>query len=217
MGDGSPPSGSVPAVALGSVLVSMATRLPAPERRRQLLGIAVEVFGGRGFHAASMDDVARAAGVTKPVLYQHFRSKRELYREILEDVGEQLVGLVAETVIEGEHPHRQVEQAFTAYFRFVADHPASFTLLFGGGPRRDGEFSEVVRDVEEKVAAAIASRINADLDPEHRRTLGFGLVGLAEATGRHWLIDEVDVDVERLARQVADLAWAGLRGVRRLG
>src|SRR5215212_4196155 len=143
----------------------MAIRLPAPERRRQLLGTAVEVFGGRGFHAASMDDVARAAGVTKPVLYQHFRSKRELYREILEDVGEQLVALIAEAVEASEHPHRQVEQAFTAYFRFVAEHPASFTLLFGGGPRRDGEFSEVVRDVEEKVAAAIDIRIAADLDP----------------------------------------------------
>ena len=194
----------------------MAIRLPAPERRRQLLETAVQIFGTRGFHAASMDDVARAAGVTKPVLYQHFRSKRELYRELLEDVGEQLVDIIAATVVEGEHPHRQVEQAFGAYFRFVAEHPASFTLLFGGGPRRDGEFAEVVRDVEEKVAAAIATRIAADLDPEHRRTLAFGLVGLAEATARHWLIDDIDIEPERLARQVADLAWAGLRGVHRL-
>ena len=194
----------------------MTTRLPAAERRRQLLGTAVEVFGGRGFHAASMDDVARAAGVTKPVLYQHFRSKRDLYREILEDVGEQLLGIIAATVVPAEPPHRQVEQAFTAYFRFVADHPSAFGLLFGGGPRRDGEFSEVVRDVEEKVAGAIAARIAADLDPEHRRTLAFALVGLAEATARHWLIDDLDVEPERLARQVADLAWAGLRGVHRL-
>jgi len=194
----------------------MATRLPAPERRRQLLETAVEVFGSRGFHAASMDDVARAAGVTKPVLYQHFRSKRELYREILEDVGEQLLGIIGSTVTPDEHPHRQVEQAFSAYFRFVAEHPAAFGLLFGGGPRRDGEFSEVVRSVEERVAEAIASRIAADLDPEHRRTLAFGVVGLAESTARHWLLEAVDVEADRLARQVTDLAWAGLRGVRRI-
>lgn len=194
----------------------MTTRLPAAERRAQLLGVAVEVFGARGFHAASMDDVARAAGVTKPVLYQHFRSKRDLYREVLEDVGEQLLGLIGEHVVPDDHPSRQVESAFLAYFRFVGDHPSAFGLLFGGGPRRDGEFSEVVRDVEERVAAAIAARIAADLDPVHRRTLAFGVVGLAEATARHWLIDGVDIEPERLARQVADLAWAGLRGVRRL-
>lgn len=194
----------------------MTTRLPAAERREQLLGTAVEVFGSRGFHAASMDDVARAAGVTKPVLYQHFGSKRALYREVLEDVGAQLLQLIGEHVVAEDHPARQVEAAFVAYFRFVGDHPSSFTLLFGGGPRRDGEFSEVVRDVEERVAGAIAERIDADLDPVHRRTLAFGVVGLAEATARHWLIDDVDVAPETLARQVADLAWAGLRGVRRL-
>lgn len=194
----------------------MTTRLPAAERRKQLLGIAVEVFGGRGFHAASMDDVARAAGVTKPVLYQHFRSKRDLYREVLEDVGEQLLVLIGEQVGAHDHPRQQVESAFIAYFRFVGEHPAAFGLLFGGGPRRDGEFSEVVRDVEERVADAVAVRIAADLDPVHRRTLAFGLVGLAESTARHWLIDSIDIEPERLARQVADLAWAGLRGVRRV-
>jgi AcrR family transcriptional regulator len=194
----------------------MTTRLPAAERRKQLLGIAVEVFGGRGFHAASMDDVARAAGVTKPVLYQHFQSKRDLYREVLEDVGEQLLVLIGEQVAAHDQPQRQVEAAFEAYFRWVGDHPSAFGLLFGGGPRRDGEFSDVVRDVEERVAGAVAVRIAADLDPVHRRTLAFGLVGLAEATARHWLIDAVDIEPERLARQVADLAWAGLRGVRRV-
>src|SRR5437764_485619 len=63
-------------------------RLPAVQRRRQLLDVSLEVFAGRGFHAASMAEVAQAAGVTKPVLYQHFGSKRELYLELLDDVGQ---------------------------------------------------------------------------------------------------------------------------------
>jgi AcrR family transcriptional regulator len=73
--------------------MSQATRLPAARRRRQLLDVAQEVFASRGFHATSMDEVAEAAGVTKPVLYQHFDSKRRLYQELLEDVGQQLLPL----------------------------------------------------------------------------------------------------------------------------
>ncbi|MGZ6966617.1 MAG: helix-turn-helix domain-containing protein, partial [Acidimicrobiia bacterium] len=64
----------------------MSMRLPAEQRRTQLVAVAVEVFGERGFHATSMDEVAEAAGVTKPVLYQHFPSKRALFRELLDDV-----------------------------------------------------------------------------------------------------------------------------------
>ena len=74
----------------------MTTRLPAEQRRRQLLDVACTVFATHGFHATSMDDVASAAGVTKPVLYQHFPSKRALFVELLENVGHELLGLLAE-------------------------------------------------------------------------------------------------------------------------
>jgi AcrR family transcriptional regulator len=69
----------------------MAVRLPAPERRRQLLDVALEAFSARGFHPTSMHEIAEAAGVTKPVLYQHFSSKRELYLELLDDVAGRLL------------------------------------------------------------------------------------------------------------------------------
>src|SRR5438132_1610 len=87
--------GSVPPAACPLPLRVLA-RLPAPERRRQLLDSALDVFAARGFHGASMNDVADAAGVTKPVLYQHFESKRRLFVELLEDVGSRLGWLVAE-------------------------------------------------------------------------------------------------------------------------
>ena len=70
-------------------------RLPADQRRQQLLDVAREVFAASGFHATSMDDIADAAGVTKPVLYQHFPSKRALYVELLEDTGRQLLDALA--------------------------------------------------------------------------------------------------------------------------
>src|SRR5580693_973344 len=86
-----------------------ALRLPAARRRRQLLDIAVEVFATRGFHGTSMEELAEAAGVTKPVLYQHFSSKRLLYLELLDDVGSRLVDEVTTAVDGATGPRAQVE------------------------------------------------------------------------------------------------------------
>src|SRR6478735_3921659 len=122
----------------------MVSRLPAARRRRQLLDVALDVFARNGFHQTSMEDVADAAGVTKPVLYQHFASKRELYLELLEDVGGQMMVAVAKAVATARGPHDQVEAGFAAYFRFVAEHEDAFKLLFGGGARRDEEFADAV-------------------------------------------------------------------------
>lgn len=194
----------------------MAARLPAAERRDQLLAVALEVFARQGFHAASMNDVADAAGVTKPVLYQHFASKRELYRELLSAVGRRLVEKIQSSTVGVDAPHDKVEQGFRAYFRWVAEDHDVFALVFGSGARRDEEFAEAVREVEEAVAAAIAPMIEADIDPEHQRTLAFAVVGLAEAATRRFVASGTDFDPDRLAQQLADLAWAGLRGVRRI-
>jgi AcrR family transcriptional regulator len=195
-----------------------AIRLPAHRRRRQLLDVALKVFADRGFHRTSMDDVADAAGVTKPVLYQHFSSKRELYLELLDDVGSRLVAVVTEALAEVTGPRQQVEAGFEAYFRFVALQSPAFRLLFGGGDRRDAEFAGAVRRVEDVMAAAIAALIDTDIDPDHRQILGYGIVGLAEVTSRHWVSggEAGTEEASRLARQVADLAWAGLRGVHRI-
>jgi AcrR family transcriptional regulator len=190
----------------------MALRLPAPRRRRQLLAVAIGVFARHGYHQSSMDDVAEAAGVTKPVLYQHFASKRDLYLELLEDVGTQLMEAVVEATTVAAGPHEQVEAGFAAYFGFVADHTSAFQLLFAGA--EDDEFARVGRRVQEAMAEAVAELITADLDAEHRRLLAHGVIGLAEGTSRHWVSHNLDLDPDRLAAWVADLAWAGLRGVK---
>ena len=163
-----------------------------------------------------MNDVADAAGVTKPVLYQHFASKRKLFIELLEDVGSRLASLVAEATVGVEGPREQVEHGFTAYFRWVDANRTAFSLLWGGSVRLDPEFADALHHVESFLAEAIAALIEADLDDEHRRTLAHGIVGLAEATGRHWIEDSLDLDPDVLGRQVADLAYAGLRGVHRI-
>lgn len=193
----------------------MATRLPAARRRDQLLEVALEVFSTRGFHVTSMDDIAEAAGVTKPVLYQHFPSKRALYLELLDDVGTQLREAITKATIEAVGPRRQVEAGCAAYFAFVAKHRNAFQLLFGGGARRDAEFADAVRRVEDAIAEAVAPFIDAGLDAEHQRELAHAIVGMAEGTSRYWVGNGLDLDPDVLARRVAELAWAGLRGVTR--
>lgn len=190
-----------------------AARLPAHRRRQQLLDVALQVFGEQGFHPASMNDIAEAAGVTKPVLYQHFRSKRDLYRELLTSIGGQLLEEITKATAAARSPHEQVELGFAAYFRFVAAHPASFRVFFGGGTRRDEEFAALVSDVEGAIADAIAALIDVEtLDVTGRRHLAHGLVGLAESTSRLWMSEGAVESPEQMARLVADMAWYGLRG-----
>jgi len=190
-------------------------RLPAPRRRRQLLDVALEQFSGGGFHGTSMEHIAETAGVTKPVLYQHFGSKRALYLELLEDVGSQLMEAITKATAEAGGPRQQVERGFAAYFGYVSQRSSAFRLLFSEGTRRDEEFSEAVRRVEDSIAGAVAILIEADIDDDHRRQLAHAVVGMAEGVSRAGLASGRVTDPQVLARRMAELAWAGLRGIRR--
>ncbi len=196
---------------------SRSTRLPAQQRRRQLLDVAGEVFSERGFHATSMDDVAAAAGVTKPVLYQHFQNKRALFLELLDDVGARLLTKLAAAAEPGMSGRARVEAGFNAYFAFVRDDPPAFRLLFGASVRNDPEFAERAERVLEQGARVIETLIDLPVDPDHRSVLAHAIVGIAEATSRRSIAgDDHDEhpDPERLAHWLAELAWFGLRGIR---
>ncbi len=191
------------------------TRLTATARREQLIDVAVGVFARQGYHSTSMNDVAQVAGVTKPVLYQHFDSKRDLYLALLDEVGRRLLTRIAKATSEATDGRSQTEAGFRAYFRWVAEDHDAFLLLFGSGSRRDEEFAEAVRHVTDEVASAIAPLIAADIEPEHRRTLAHSIVGMAEGASRRLVDAGTHFDPDDLADQVGALAWAGLRGVRR--
>jgi len=191
----------------------MTIRLSAPERRAQLIEAALAVFSNEGYQATTMDAVAAEAGVTKPVLYQHFPSKRSLFLVLLADVGHQLNQMVSEAVAEADSPREQVEQGFHAFFRFISDHPERFRLLFGEGVRADAEFSAELVRVERTIADFIAQHIEIEgLHPDERLILAHGMVGLAEATGRHLVASGRSSDHSAFAARVAAMAWGGLRG-----
>jgi len=189
------------------------TRLPAEERRDQLLDVALEVFATAGFHGASMNDVAEAAGVTKPVLYQHFDSKNDLFAALLDEVGRRMRTAIDKATADAVDGKDATIRGFRAYFRWVAADLDGFRLLFGGAARHDAAFAEQVRAITSDAATAIAPLIAADVNDDTRRLIAHGLVGLAEGSSRRLLAHGQPFDPDAVAETVAGLAWAGLRSL----
>jgi AcrR family transcriptional regulator len=203
-----------------------AKRLPADRRREQLLDVALKLFAGRGFNATTMNDIAEAAGVTKPLLYQHFRSKRALYLELADSVADSLLEAIGKAAAEAEGPRQQVERGLAAYLHLMVTRSDAFNLLFGSDVPNDLELSRAVRGVKSTIAEAIDALIDAGLEEDHRRMLAYAVVGMAEGASLHYFNtravvngvaqgSEADAEATRLAARLADLAWAGLRSVHR--
>jgi AcrR family transcriptional regulator len=205
----------------GTMQAASTRRLTADQRRQQLVTVALELFARRGYRATTMDDIADAAGVTKPLLYQHFSSKRALYLELVDSIARELLTAVREAVMEADGPRQQVELGFAAYFRLVVSKEAEFRLLYGRDHADDPELGRALRAVEDAIAEAIDPLIAAGLDDDHRRLLAYGIVGMAEGASRRFMAQRpegggdgaFEEEALRLARRMADLAWAGLRSV----
>jgi AcrR family transcriptional regulator len=134
-----------------------------------------------------MDDTAEAAGVTKPLLYQHFDSKRALYLELVDSVATTMLEAIGKAVAAAGGPRQQVEGGFAAYFHLVVTHPEAFNLLFGSNVPNDPELSRAVRTVQDSIAEAIDPLIDAGLDEDHRRLLAYAMVGMAEGASHHFV------------------------------
>jgi len=171
----------------GTVGGLLRRRMPAEQRRIQLLDAALERFASKGYHDTSMEEIAETAGVTKPVLYQHFASKTELFLELLDTVGEKLLLDMSARISAETNPYRRVLAGFRSYFEFVSTSTSAYQLLFASGARMSEEFAAPVRKLEEEVAKVIAGFVEADIDASHRELLGFAIVGLGEVAARRWV------------------------------
>ena len=189
--------------------------MPADQRRQQLFEVARERFAQQGFHATSMDEIAEAAGVTKPVLYQHFPSKRALYVELLEETGRQLLSTLADATARAESLRERVELGFRAYFRFAVGNRSAFLFLLGTSLRSDPEFARIVEEILDAAAETIATLIEIPAPDAQRQMLANAIVGMAESVGLRVLREPgAIVDSHQLAQWISELAWFGLRGVR---
>ena len=188
----------------------------APERRRQLLEVARKVFGRRGYHTVTMDSVAKEAGVTKPILYDHFESKRELYLALLEADLSNLQKRLAEGLENSRGNRERIRASFQTYFDFVDEHAEGFRLLMQEAVGGDRHFRDLVfgfrDDVLGKVTEVLIRESKGNLDREQAQDVALGLIGMAETVAQRnpgATKEERSRTVDTLVR----LAWRGITGL----
>ncbi|NGO70032.1 TetR family transcriptional regulator [Streptomyces boncukensis] len=190
------------------------TRLPRRARRNQLLGAAQEVFVAQGYHAAAMDDIADRAGVSKPVLYQHFPGKLELYLALLDQHCEALLQAVRTALASTTDNKQRVAATMDAYFAFVEDEGGAFRLVFESDLTNEPAVRERVDKVSLDCAQAVSEVISEDtkLPTEQSMLLAVGLCGMAQITARYWLGAGQRIPRDAAAKLMASLSWRGIAG-----
>ncbi|MCM3262982.1 MULTISPECIES: TetR/AcrR family transcriptional regulator [Streptomyces] len=190
------------------------TRLPRRARRNQLLGAAQEVFVAQGYHAAAMDDIAERAGVSKPVLYQHFPGKLDLYLALLDQHCESLIQSVRTALASTTDNKQRVRATMDAYFAYVEDDGGAFRLVFESDLTNEPAVRERVDKVTTECAEAICDVIAEDtgLSREESMLLASGLGGLAQVVARSWLHSDRKVPRDQAVQLLTSLAWRGIAG-----
>ena len=189
-------------------------RMARPARRKQLLGAAQEVFVAQGYHAAAMDDIAERAGVSKPVLYQHFPGKLELYLALLDVHATGLVQRVREALESTTNNKQRVAASVEAYFAFVDGDGEGFRLVFESDLRNEPVVRERVERMTQECVDAITDTIAHDtgLSEQEAQLLSVGLQGMAEVGARWWLSTEDKLARDRAIELLIGLAWRGISG-----
>ncbi|MGW5054211.1 TetR/AcrR family transcriptional regulator [Actinokineospora sp. NPDC004072] len=189
-------------------------RLPRTARRAQLLAAAQDVFAANGYHAAGMDEIAERAGVSKPVLYQHFPGKLELYMALLEKHVDELISRVSSAMETTTDNKTRVRNAVRAYFDFVDGESQAFRLVFESDLRNEPLVQDAIARATNASVDAITATITADagLDENRARLLAVGLVGVSQVAARAWLDDSRTVPKEEAIALISTLAWRGIGG-----
>jgi AcrR family transcriptional regulator len=189
-------------------------RVPRAVRERQLVGLGEELFAERGFAKASMDELARRAGVTKPVIYELFGSKEGLFRACLEGLALRLAEQIAEAARGADEaegppdPEARLRAGGLAFLRFAQENRVAYELLY------EGRFSEAAASVRRRQAALILElmREMAPEDVDARELeLAAHAVNSAYEGVAHWMWDHPEIEVERLADWTVELLLPGLR------
>lgn len=192
-------------------------RLRAAQRRELILQAAVAQFAERGYHAASMDGIAAAAGISKAVVYDHFASKQELYTVLLEKVRAEVDAAVAAAVAPVEEGgEAQVRAAMEAFFRFVEDHPQACRLLFLEVQSAE-EAARIVRRIDARVTAGLSQQLGSDpdvFDGHPARELQLRILAELVKSAVHglasWWYRHPDVPREDLVARSVGVIWPAI-------
>lgn len=192
---------------------SRGQRLPRIQRRAQLLEAAQAVFVEKGYHSTGMEDIAERAGVSKPVLYQHFPGKLELYLAVVEVHTAALVETV-ETALKSTENHKdRVYAVVASFFDFVARDDSAYRIVFESDLVEVAAVRDRLQWSLQACTDAMARQIVVDtqLPIEIARLVAQGLVGLGQVSARAWLKDQA-LPKELAVEIIGRLAWRGVGG-----
>jgi AcrR family transcriptional regulator len=174
----------------------------------------MEVFVARGYHAAAMDEIAERAGVSKPVLYQHFPGKQDLYLALLDESVEALIEAVRSALVSTTDNRQRVNATFAAYYEYVAEHRGTFRLVFESDLTSEPAVRERI-DLADRACADMISQVireDAGLADDEANLLSISLVGMAQVSARYWLSTLGSIPRDAAEQLVARLAWRGISG-----
>ncbi|MFC8386698.1 TetR/AcrR family transcriptional regulator [Nocardia sp. NPDC057272] len=188
----------------------------ARERRRaQLLAAAVEIFVSRGYHAAVMNDMAQRAGCSKPVFYQHFSGKLDLYLTVLRESVDMLVTGVEQALSCAVDNKSRVRAAVGAYFDYVDHETQNFRLVFESDVISEPAVQRLVDGAVDGCIEAVCAVIarHSGLDPYRAHMLATGLVGASQVAASHWLDSNRAIPKDEAVDIIVELCWGGLSTV----
>ena len=187
-------------------------RLTSSARRAQLIDVGRGVFAKRGYEATSVEEIADRAGVSKPIVYEHFGGKEGLYAVVVDREMDYVVRRISEAISSGT-PRERLERAALAFLTYVKEHPDGFAILAhdSSGPSARAKMSSLLNDVAERVGDVFAGEFkSAGYDPKVASIYAHALIGMVTYVGQWWT-EERKPSVEEVANHIVALAWMGLR------
>jgi AcrR family transcriptional regulator len=189
-------------------------RLTGAQRRAQLLRVGRAVFAKHGYDGGSVEEIARAAGVSKPIVYEHFGGKEGIYAVIVDREMDALVQRIATVISEGS-PRQRFERAVLAFMTYVKDEPDGFAVLTRDAPMSiEGRgLPSVISELADRVGDIFYQQLkDAGLNPKFAPVYAYSLIGMVTLSGQWWLENQ-DLDMETVAKHVAAMGWMGLRHI----
>jgi len=194
-------------------------RLTKDERRTRIMDAAAQVFADRGYEPATLDEIAEAAGISKPVIYDHFSSKKELHISLIESHGEALIEFMAERVGRAETPSEALAAGLGALLEFVERDPYAWRLLFQEPSATDPEIVEAHRANQARTTAALTgftaaqpfeSQPDDPVDRDVAAELVAQIIKMSGAGVVSWWYEHRDVGREALLEMLMNALWIGM-------
>jgi len=185
--------------------------MTAAQRREQLISVGRTIFAERGFQATTMEDIAARAGVSKPVVYEHFGGKEGLYDVVVDREMNALLDSISQTLT-GGHPRQMLAQAGMALLNHIESQADGFRILVRDSPpgSASGNYAGLIGDVANQAEYILAAEFRKrGLDPTLAPMYSQMLVGMVSLTGQWWL-DVRTPDKSEVVAHLVNLAWNGL-------